>query len=275
MTERQIERWWRYRRAQDKPSTLVKFCENSWRFMYYTYSFTFGLYVLWDKPWFWDVKNCWYGYPHQVIIIFWTLFQCNGKICELIDSSIYLIFFVFQSVDSEIWSYYMFSMSFYWSLVVSQFFDVKRKDFWQMFVHHIVTLLLMALSWVYNFHRVGSLVLVIHDCADIFMEAAKITKYAGYQKLCDGVFAVFTVVWIATRLGFYPRIIYSTSIEAPSILPMFPAYYIFNSLLILLLLLHIAWTYLILKIAYDSLKSGKVSRISNSRKYFKFHDGFD
>lgn len=162
----------------------------------------------------------------------------------------------------------MFSMAFYWSLVVSQFFDVKRKDFWQMFVHHIVTLLLMALSWVCNLHRVGSLVLVIHDCADIFLEAAKITKYAGYQKLCDGVFAVFTVVWIATRLGFYPRIIYSTSIEAPSILPMFPAYFIFNSLLILLLLLHIAWTYLILKIAYDSLKSGKVSQITKSRTYF-------
>lgn len=66
MSERQIERWWRYRRAQDKPSTLVKFCENSWRCMYYTYSFGFGVFVLWDKPWFWDVKHCWYGYPHQV-----------------------------------------------------------------------------------------------------------------------------------------------------------------------------------------------------------------
>ncbi|KAJ6635431.1 Ceramide synthase 5 [Pseudolycoriella hygida] len=56
LTERQIERWWRLRRAQDKPSTLVKFCENSWRLLYYTYSFVYGVIVLWDKPWFWDVK---------------------------------------------------------------------------------------------------------------------------------------------------------------------------------------------------------------------------
>lgn len=153
----------------------------------------------------------------------------------------------------------MFSMSFYWALVVSQFFDIKRKDFWQMFVHHIVTLLLLSLSWICNLHRVGSLVLVIHDCADIFLEAAKITKYANYQKLCDGIFAVFTLIWIITRLGFFPRIIYSTSMEAPRIVPMFPAYFIFNSLLILLLCLHVAWTYLILKIAHNSLKSGKVS----------------
>lgn len=27
-TERQVERWLRLRRAQDKPSTLVKFCES-------------------------------------------------------------------------------------------------------------------------------------------------------------------------------------------------------------------------------------------------------
>lgn len=152
----------------------------------------------------------------------------------------------------------MISMSFYWALTFSQFFDIKRKDFWQMFIHHIVTLLLLSLSWVCNLHRVGSLVLAVHDCADIFLEAAKITKYANYQKLCDCIFAVFTIIWIVTRLGFFPRIIYSSSVEAPQILPMFPAYYIFNSLLILLLCLHVAWTYLILKIAHSSLKAGQV-----------------
>ncbi|XP_059224190.1 ceramide synthase 5 [Stomoxys calcitrans] len=228
MNERRIERWWRLRRAQDKPSTLTKFCETSWRCLYYTYSFIFGVIVLWNKAWFWDVKNCWYGYPHQ-------------------------------SVTGDIWWYYMISMAFYWSLTVTQFVDVKRKDFWQMFIHHMVTLLLMSLSWICNLHRVGSLVLVIHDCADIFLEAAKLTKYAKYQKLCDTIFAIFTVVWIITRLGFYPRIIYSTSIEAPKILPMFPAYYIFNSLLIMLLLLHIVWTYMILKIVIDSLQKGLMS----------------
>lgn len=128
-----------------------------------------------------------------------------------------------------------------------------------MFVHHIITLLLLSLSWICNLHRVGSLVLVIHDCADIFLEAAKVTKYANYQKLCDGIFAVFTIIWIITRMGCYPRVIYSTSIEAPRIVPMFPAYYIFNSMLLVLLCLHVAWTYMILKIAHNSLKSGKVS----------------
>lgn len=226
LTEREIERWWRHRRAQDKPTILIKFCENAWRFLYYASSFGFGVCVLWNKPWFWDMDHCWYGYPHQ-------------------------------SIDRQIWSYYMLSMSYYWSLIVSQFFDVKRKDFWQMFAHHIITLLLLSLSWICNFHRVGSLVLVIHDCADMFLEAFKITKYANWQKLCDCVLGIFIISWIVTRLGIYPRVIYSTSVEATQILTMFPVYYIFNSMLLMLLMLHVLWTYMIFKVAYNSLKSGK------------------
>ena len=43
------------------------------------------------------------------------------------------------------------------------------------------------------------------------------------------------------------------------IVQMFPAYYIFNILLSILLVLHVIWTYYILKIVYKALSSGKVS----------------
>ncbi|GJQ85321.1 hypothetical protein Trydic_g10565 [Trypoxylus dichotomus] len=153
----------------------------------------------------------------------------------------------------------MFSLAFYWSLCVSQFFDNKRKDFWQMFVHHIATIILMSFSWICNLIRIGTLVLVTHDCADIFLEAAKMAKYSGYQKICDTIFAIFTVLWIVTRLGVFPFwIIHNTSIVTPTLLPVFPAYYIFNSLLLLLLILHVVWTYLILKIAYKALMAGQM-----------------
>jgi ceramide synthetase len=152
----------------------------------------------------------------------------------------------------------MISMAFYWSLTFSHCFDNKRKDFWQMFFHHILTLVLIALSWICNLHRVGSLVLLVHDCADIFLEAAKSLKYANIQKVCDIVFGIFTITWIVTRLGLYPRIIYSTSVEAPQILPMYPVYYIFNTLLVLLLGLHLVWTYMILQVAIQTIKAGKM-----------------
>ncbi|BES92325.1 longevity assurance factor [Nesidiocoris tenuis] len=229
LNERQIERWLRLRRSQGKPSTLVKFCENGWKCTYYIFSFTYGLWCLWDKLWLWNIDECWTNYPHQ-------------------------------SIDNDVWWYYMISLSFYWSLTASQFWDVKRKDFWQMFIHHIATIALLSFSWVCNLCRIGTLVLLVHDCADIFLEGAKMAKYAKYQKLCDAIFGVFTLLWLITRIGIYPVwILYSTTIKAPQIVnTMFPAYYIFNGLLLLLLLLHLFWTHLILKIAYIALMSGQM-----------------
>uniref|UniRef100_A0A1B6IBE6 TLC domain-containing protein n=1 Tax=Homalodisca liturata TaxID=320908 RepID=A0A1B6IBE6_9HEMI len=229
-TERQVERWLRLRKAQDKPSTLTKFSENGWRFTYYTLSFSFGLYILWDKPWLWNSDLCWENYPHQ-------------------------------SVAHGVWWYYMTSSAFYWSLMASQFYDVKRKDFWQMFTHHILTIFLVDLSWVCNFHRIGSTTLMIHDFADIFLEAAKMAKYAKYQRLCDMIFVMFTIAWLITRTGVFPFVlIYSTTVRAPIIVntPMFPAYYIFNGLLFLLLGLHLFWTYLIVKIAKSAISAGQM-----------------
>ena len=55
----------------------------------------------------------------------------------------------------------------------------------------------------------------------------------------------------------YPDL--STTIEAPQIVEMFPAYYIFNALLSTLLILHVVWTYFILKIVYKGIYTGKVS----------------
>lgn len=97
----------------------------------------------------------------------------------------------------------MISMSFYWSLMVSQFFDVKRKDFWQMFIHHIATIVLMALSWMVNLHRIGSLVLVVHDCADILLEV--IRKIAADNLRC-ALTVLFVVVFRLQRRRSTPVI---------------------------------------------------------------------
>lgn len=52
---------------------------------------------------------------------------------------------MFLSLDPAVWWHYMLEMAFYWSLLVTQFTDVKRKDFWEMFVHHLATLALLTL----------------------------------------------------------------------------------------------------------------------------------
>ena len=75
-------------------------------------------------------------------------------------------------IAANLFRYYMIELSFYWSLLFFQFMDTRRKDFWQMLAHHIVTLLLIHFSWITNFVRIGTLIMLLHDFADIFLDVS-------------------------------------------------------------------------------------------------------
>ena len=87
-------------------------------------------------------------------------------------------------------------LSFYWALCISQFFDVKRKDFWEMFIHHVTTIALMGFSWTCNLTRVGTLVLVIHDCADIFLEVIIYVLPGFWMYNCENLENLRVGFWI-------------------------------------------------------------------------------
>ncbi|GAB1286394.1 Ceramide synthase 6 [Apodemus speciosus] len=93
---RSIQRWFRQRRNQEKPSTLTRFCESMWRFSFYLYVFSYGVRFLKQTPWLWNTRHCWYNYPYQPL-------------------------------TADLHYYYILELSFYWSLMVSQFTDIKRK----------------------------------------------------------------------------------------------------------------------------------------------------
>jgi len=184
LTERQVERWVRQRQMAGRPSPLAKFTETGWRWIFYFTLHMVSVVVMWNKPWVWNTYYCWYNYPFHV-------------------------------VDPAVWWHYMWELAFYWSLFISQFFDAKRKDFWEMFIHHVATLALLILSWTNHMHRMGSLVLLIHDFADHWLEFAKLARYAKYQAVCDGAFVIFSLTWVYTRLAVFPAwICYSTIVEA-------------------------------------------------------------
>lgn len=134
------------------------------------------------------------------------------------------------------------------------FFEAKRKDFIEMLAHHIITIFLISYSWACNFHRVGSLILVVHDCADILMEVSKSLKYAKFDRTCEVVFAVFSITWLVTRLVVYPQIVYVTLVY----LPVYPARLLCNALLFGLLGLHCYWTYLLFQLLKTVLVTKKI-----------------
>jgi len=65
--KRQIERWTRLQKILKQDQTkLNKFNESAWRLFFYTCSFSLGLCVVWNKPWFWDVDQCYINHPYHV-----------------------------------------------------------------------------------------------------------------------------------------------------------------------------------------------------------------
>jgi ceramide synthetase len=79
------------------------------------------------------------------------------------------------------------------------------------------------------------------------------------KKASDFLFPLFAVVWIVTRLGIYPAyILNSTLYEAPKLMTMFPATNFLNGMLLLLLCLHIFWTWFIVKAVARAVTTAKI-----------------
>ncbi|KAG8516356.1 Ceramide synthase 3 [Galemys pyrenaicus] len=230
LTERQVERWLRSWRNQDRPCRMKKFQEASWRFAFYLMMTIAGIAFLYDKPWVYDLWEVWNGYPRQPLL------------------------------PSQYW-YYILEMSFYWSLLFSLGSDVKRKDFLANVIHHLAAISLMSFSWCANYIRSGTLVMIVHDVADIWLESAKMFSYAGWQQTCNILFFIFSIIFFISRFIIFPfwpvavtlprllvfRILYCTLIMPLHYLEPFFSYIFLNLQLMILQVLHLYWGYLILK----------------------------
>lgn len=105
--------------------------------------------------------------------------------------------------------------------------------------------------------------MLLHDACDVLMEAAKLAKYSKREDLATGLFASFTVAWLLLRLICYPLlVIRSTLFEYPKVIDVTPStYYMFNALLCMLLVLHVYWFSLILRIVWLTLTTGNANDV--------------
>ena len=86
-----------------------------------------------------------------------------------------------HDIETSIWWYYMVELTFYWSLSISQWSDVKRKDFTEMFIHHITTIALLSFSWTCNLTR---LVGVSNCFSNINMAIVVISDWKEKKTFC-------------------------------------------------------------------------------------------
>ncbi len=200
-----------------------KWTETCWRFTFLTAVSVWEYYHVFGQSWAWNAKEQWANYP-------------------------------FQSIDPPVRTLYLMQLAIYFNLFVSQFTDVRRKDFLAMFIHHIVTIVLIGYSYSVNFVRNGILVLMCHDPCDVFLELAKLCKYAGKQLGADILFGAFVASWAFLRLFYLPFYVeHSWVVTFVETVAPFPSWYFMTGLLAVLQVLHVYWFALISRIVYNKL----------------------
>ncbi|XP_019446977.1 PREDICTED: ASC1-like protein isoform X2 [Lupinus angustifolius] len=229
--------------TDEKRKKIKKFKESAWKCVYFLSAEILALYVTYDEPWFSNTRNFWVGPGNQV----WP------------D----------QKIKLKLKAVYMYAAGFYsYSIFALMFWETRRSDFGVSMGHHVATVILIVLSYIFRFARVGSVVLAIHDASDVFLEIGKMSKYSGAETMASFAFILFVLSWIILRLIYFPFwILWSTSYEVLLTLdkekhqkegPIY--YYVFNSLLYCLLVLHIYWWVLIFRMLVKQIQGrGKLS----------------
>eukprot|EP00128_Syssomonas_multiformis_P012682 Colp12_sorted_trinity150504_noHs@28954 len=214
-----------------KKRKLVKFEEQAFLVVYYTFFFALEFFILRATQW-WPPSvdrearlNMWRNWPEG------------------------------QMDDQKQWGlrfFYTVQLGFYLHYLVMLFTErlIQRADLIEYFLHHCVTIGLMTFSWINYYHRIGSLVLFLHDCADIWLSFAKCLNYVKKETLANISFGVFVVSFAYSRLYLFPILIWSSAYESYVFFPPNLPSSLLTGLLLCLLPLHVFWFILVLKMIY-------------------------
>jgi len=134
----------------------------------------------------------------------------------------------------------------------------KRPDFYELLVHMLVTNCLLVFSYYGNYIRVGSLVLLAHSGSDIFVYFAKALVDT---KLTGGALSYIPLLlaYVWCRIYVHSAVILKSiwTEAAPSVLASLVHWDYMNFLLSVLLMLHMYWLFVIVKIGIFLLSTGK------------------
>ena len=193
---------------------VEKFAQSFMEAFFYSGYFAMGAVLLARQPWAWPSTAWWT-----------TAAVVTGTV---------------ERMPRDVTCFYVAYCARYLQALVSVFLEPRRKDFYEMVVHHSVTVMLIYLSFVAGENRVGLVIMVLFDIADPFLHIAKQCKYASearrmvrlhnsngsaadggkttasrcFDLLADLWFAGFAVSFTVTRNVMYPYVVWSAWSES-------------------------------------------------------------
>ncbi|KAF2347864.1 TRAM/LAG1/CLN8 domain [Trinorchestia longiramus] len=226
-TERKVERWLRLKALSMQMTTMEKFCDQGWQAFFYSCFFIWGLFFVVPQTFFWDPLKTIENLP-------------------------------FQRPSSAMWWYCTVDSGFYVAQTVLLFSLDRRHDFYVMLCHHVVTFFLHYFCVSMNIMKLLTLTIFIHEIVDIPLAVGKMFSYANKHYVGDYLAIVFAIVWVLTRLIAYPVM----AMRPPLIAHLkvsWPSMFCFEAFGISLLLVHIIWTFDLIKAIKKRMTDNKMS----------------
>ena len=181
-------------------------------------------------------------------------------------------------ITTSVRAAYMFDLAAY--LVTAyghRFINVRKTDYYLMFVHHLTTIALILFSYLSYNHRIGMVILFLHDISDVITDFTQFLNHArieGKDFLYAGEcsFLCLITTWFYTRLVILPlRVIKSIVIDAhsmcaaahqgkPWLYPKCEGIPFWGPAVVMLCILvcmHAYWFYLFCRILYNIVTSVK------------------
>jgi hypothetical protein len=174
--------------------------------------------------------------------------------------------------------YYLFRLAYALHALVSVLlYEREKSDFWMYVVHHCVESALVCTSLLVSMTRIGLYLFAFHDPSDFWLQLGKIPTYIlpGKKKANQEVhpllkhfptlcFFPFFFTWLILRLMALPSLLwwminrYPGENTFPALCKPFwtSAFYAFMPLMGALVVLHLVWFRLIVKMAIEQI-SGK------------------
>lgn len=171
-----------------KQKALMRFAEQAWGFTFALTSWSCGMILFYRSPYWLDMDAFYANYPERTLSPTFKL-------------------------------YYLGQLAFWLQCILALNLEAKRKDYVQMFGHHVLTSTLLIASYAFHTTRVGQVILMLMDFSDIFLPLAKMLKYTGHQRSCDAAFVVFLTSWLVTRHYLLGSVILHAHRTRPIVLP--------------------------------------------------------
>ncbi|KAL6948729.1 hypothetical protein ACO0QE_001202 [Hanseniaspora vineae] len=216
-----------------------RFSEQLWLFVYYIFIITFGTVLYLQSEYYHDAS-------------------------QTFSATKYPQFFP----NTAMKLYYLIQISCWFQQLITLHLEHKRKDYYEMLAHHLITIFLTVVSYCKNLWPMGHLIMLIMDVVDIFLIISKILNYLNLRKYCNVTFALFIVNWVVFRHGIYNYLTYITWKYIPLNLGDRFSSKLYKGIMVALVSLQgiqIIWLVMIIKLVVKLVTAPDPNKVNDSR----------